>query len=153
MQSSSDLKSGSLTAETVVFASEARHYREAGMRGLRVGALAVAASLLGCAAVNEPQYALKDGWRVARIDEIGPASTLRQVTNEDCRAAATPVQREAGRFAIVSYWSTVPSRKYPSGWFPRVVPLDATSPLNVGDAVYVNTLDCGAPVVARNDRR
>lgn len=120
---------------TTIIAPEARHSRQPGMRGLQIGALAVAASLIGCAAVDESRYALKDGWRAARIDEIGPASTLRQVTSEDCRAAATPVQREAGRFAIVSYWSTVSSRKYPSGWFPRIVPLDAASPLNVGDPV------------------
>lgn len=151
METSCELKNGSSAAEPVAGASA--RSREAGLRCLRISALAATASLVACAAVDESRYALKDGWRAARIDEIGPASALRQVTSEDCRTAATPVQREGGRFAIVSYWSTVPSRKYPSGWFPRVVPLDGTSPLNVGDAVFVNTLDCGAPVVARNDRR
>lgn len=138
--------------ETVAVASKSRQSWQAGVRALRISALVASASLMACAAVDEPRYALKDGWRAARIDEIGPSSTLRQVTSEDCREAATTVQRKADRFAVVSYWSTVPSRKYPSGWFPRIVPLDSAS-LNVGDPVYVNTLDCGAPVVARTDRR
>lgn len=121
--------------------------------GLRIGALLMAAGLMGCAAVSEPRYALKDGWRAARIDQRGPASSLQQFTSEDCRSGGTPMQRATDRFALVSYWSIVPSRRYPSGWFPRIVPLEPTSTLTVGDAVYVNILDCEAPVVAREDSR
>ncbi|MBX9793991.1 MAG: hypothetical protein K2Y02_06845 [Burkholderiaceae bacterium] len=152
MRSSSDLKVGALDDRPHGIAL---HARSAGpsLLGLRVGALLAAVGLVGCAAVSEPRYAVKDGWRAARIDTTGPASNLRQVTSEDCRSSATPSQRAADRFAVVSYWSLVPSRRYPSGWFPRIVPLEATATLNAGDAVYVNILDCAAPVVARDDRR
>lgn len=121
--------------------------------GLRIGALLMAAGLMGCAAVSEPRYALKDGWRAARIDQTGPASSLQQVTSEDCRSGGTPMKRATDRFALVSYWSIVPSRRYPSGWLPRIVPLESTSVLTVGAPVYVNILDCGAPVVARDEPR
>ena len=153
----SDLKVASLAARTGVAALHAELIGRACRRGWRLCAAATVAvtvaSLMGCATVSESPYPLKEGWRVARIDAIGSASHIQQVTNEDCRTTATPAQHQAGQFALVSYWSTVPSRKYPSGWFPRVVPLEAASPLRAGDAVYVNLLNCAAPVVARNSPR
>lgn len=121
--------------------------------GLRWCVPIMAVSLIGCATVNESRYPMKDGWRAARIDEIGSAADLRQITSEDCRTVASPTQREANRFATVSYWRTVASRRYPSGWFPRVVPVAEASTLRAGDLVYVNILDCAAPVIARNDPR
>ncbi len=153
MRFSSDLKAGASDDQPLGNALQASPGGLSSPLGLRVGALLVAAGLVGCAAVSEPRYALKDGWRAARIDTTGPASHLRQVTTEDCRSSATPTQRATDRFAVVSYWSVVASRRYPSGWFPRIVPLESSSTLNVGDAVYVNILDCEAPVVARDDRR
>lgn len=153
----SDLKVASLAARTGVAALHAGLIGRACRRGWRLCTAATlvvtVASLVGCATVSESPYPLKEGWRVARIDEIGSASDIQQVTSEDCRTTATPAQHQAGQFALVSYWSTVPSRKYPSGWFPRVVPLEAASPLRAGDAVYVNLLNCAAPVVARNSPR
>lgn len=152
MRTSSDLKVKLSNGKATAIASPAREPAWPSRFGLGIFVLASAAGLTACATANDPRFSLKEGWRAARIDEIGPASALRQVTSEDCRTAASPGQRETGRFAVVSYWSTTPSRKYPSGWFPRIVPLEATSQLGVGDTIYVNTLDCTAPVVARNDQ-
>lgn len=108
--------------------------------------------LTGCITTEESPYPLKNGWRAAKIEEIGPAAKLRQIPpSEDCRIAATQTQRQADRFAVVSYWSIVPLRRSPSDWISRVVPLDTVSSLGVGDSIYVNILDCNVPVAARLD--
>lgn len=108
--------------------------------------------LAGCSTITESPYPLKDGWRAAKIEEVGPGAKLEQVPAlEDCRMMGTLAQRQADRFAVVSYWSIVPLRKFPSGWIPRIVSLDATSSLSAGDAVYVNIFDCNMPVVVRKE--
>lgn len=152
MRTSSDLKVELSNGEATANASQERASARPARFGLEMLVLASAAGLIACAAADDPRFSLKDGWRAARIDEIGPAHALWQVASEDCRTAASPGQRETGRFAVVSYWGTTASRKYPSGWIPRIVPLEPASPLSVGDPIYVNTLDCAAPVLARHDR-
>jgi hypothetical protein len=73
-------------------------------RGCALSALACVLGVLsGCVTIYEGKYAFNDGWRMARVEEVGTASTIRGAALSDCRSTATTEQLATGTFALLSY--------------------------------------------------
>ena len=96
-------------------------------------------SLTGCANdLYEGRYAWSDGWRLGRITETGVGLDFQKGLAKNCNATLPADQR----FAIVrlgsgrGFWRTVP------------IPSDASWKEN--DALYINVLDCKAPLIPRS---
>ncbi|MGJ7499409.1 hypothetical protein ACSFBF_03525 [Variovorax sp. ZT5P49] len=105
-----------------------------------LGALACVLSVLsGCATIYEGRYAFNDGWRKARVEEVGTASTLRGAAPSDCRSTATTEQLTTGTFALLSYADLGHLRR-------RIVALPARTRFEAGDAVYVKLRSCSGDV-------
>ncbi|WP_159273345.1 hypothetical protein [Variovorax boronicumulans] len=96
--------------------------------------------LSGCATIYEGKYAFNDGWRKARVEEVGTASALRGTALSDCRNTATPEQLETGSFALLSYADFGHLRR-------RIVALPAHTRFEAGDATYVKLRSCSGDVM------
>ena len=105
--------------------------------------IASLALLSGCAsqASVAPGLTVADGWRRGTVVEIGPATSIERQPFGDCRSETSPRGSNA-QFASVIF------RKngYPAF---RIVRLDPKAGIHLGDAVYVNTLDCSQPLTRR----
>lgn len=97
------------------------------------------AVLAGCATVYEGRYPFSDGWRKARVEEIGAASALTQFSLNDCRSSATPEQRATGVYALLSYADFGHRRT-------RIVTLPPEARFVKGAAVYVKLRSCAGDV-------
>ena len=110
------------------------------MKGMRRMVALWALTLGGCTAFDAHSFDHSAGWRTAQVVSVGRAGDLAKTADHDCGVeggAAAP-------YAIVRYRNGgVHSRSLGT---PR---LPAGTELTVGDAVYVNVLDCGAPLMTR----
>jgi hypothetical protein len=103
--------------------------------------LALAALLTGCAVVYEGKYDADEGWRLGRIEKIGPASDFGAPRSLDCRQqGAVDAQL---RYAEVDFRVGRHTRT-------RIVALPAGSTYLVDDLVYVNVTSCERALVKRN---
>lgn len=103
----------------------------------RAAGLASCLFLGGCGSFGEGVVAFQQGWRQAKIVEIGAAHQLTLRGQTDCRDEANPIDRRS-QFAVLDY--RVQSRRH-----RHIVVFDSTSGAVVGDIVYTNVLECGAP--------
>lgn len=105
---------------------------------------ALAAGLLsGCATtVYEGGLQWSEGWRRGEVMAVGNDADIAKEMAANCRAAF-PEIRPGTSFATIKYRR---DRRY--AW--RTVPLASDSALKKGDLVYVNFVDCKAPVVGRS---
>ncbi|RSZ44088.1 MULTISPECIES: hypothetical protein [unclassified Variovorax] len=88
----------------------------------------------GCATVYEGQFAFNDGWRKAKVEKVGSASTLDAMSASDCRGVAP-----ADGFALVSYADFGHLRR-------RIVALPSHTRFEAGDAVYIKLRSCSGDV-------
>ena len=110
----------------------------------KLALLLASAMLAGCAsAVYEGRFPWGAGWRVGTVVEVGEGEKFVNRLDGDCKAAqgrGTPV-----RFATIWYMQVSRSRRW-----TVAIPLDAS--VKVNDLVYVNVLDCAAPLQRRTVR-
>ncbi|MGJ7568863.1 hypothetical protein ACSFBM_33775 [Variovorax sp. GB1R11] len=93
----------------------------------------------GCATVYEGQFAFNDGWRKAKVEKIGSASTLDAASASDCRDVASAERRYTDGFALVSYADFGHLRR-------RIVALPSHTRFETGDAVYIKLRSCSSDV-------
>lgn len=113
----------------------------AGRAGL-LWAPALAVALGGCTALdahsNGRPTDAEAGWHAAQVVRLGNAGELAALADQDCGADGAP----SARYALVRYRAGgVHSRSLGTGRLPE------GGVLHVGDTVYVNVLDCGAPLM------
>lgn len=99
----------------------------------------IGAALAGCATVYEGKYSFSDGWRKARVEEIGAASGLTKSSLSDCRNSATPEQKATAVYALLSYADFGRHRT-------RIVTLPPELRFEKGDPVYVKLRSCAGDV-------
>lgn len=99
----------------------------------------IGAALAGCATVYEGKYPFSDGWRKARVEEVGAASALTQSSLNDCRSSATPEQKAEGVYALLSYADFGHRRT-------RIVALPPEARFEKGAPVYVKLRSCAGDV-------
>lgn len=99
----------------------------------------IGAALAGCATVYEGRYSFSDGWRKARVEEIGAASALTQSSLNDCRSSATAEQLATRTYALLSYVD-FNHRK------TRIVALPPEARFEKGAPVYVKLRSCAGDV-------
>lgn len=110
-----------------------------GVAGLLV--LAVAGSgMTGCATAPGGSATEAPGWRPGWVHKIVDGKDLKNIQERECVAALPPEQIARSRFAVVWY----PKGR---GRQSRTVPIPDLSDLKIGDAVRINVLDCGKPLV------
>ena len=103
---------------------------------------ALAVALVGCTVLdahsNGRTAATEAGWHAAQVVRLGNAGELAALADQDCGADGGP----SARYALVRYRAGgVHSRSLGTGRLPE------GGVLHVGDTVYVNVLDCGAPLM------
>lgn len=119
----------------------------AGRAGL-LWASALAVALGGCTALDahsngrsvatDTHTSINTGWHAAQVVRLGNAGELAALADQDCGADGGP----SARYALVRYRAGgVHSRSLGTGRLPE------GGVLHVGDTVYVNVLDCGAPLM------
>ena len=100
-------------------------------------------ALSGCATVYEGKYDFSDGWREAKVIQIGRAGEIAMPQFSDCRVSASPQYLAADKFIVVSYKHLSRPRK-------RVVPFGPSDHVRVGDLAYVKVTDCDSPLILRS---
>lgn len=96
----------------------------------------------GCTAVSfEGRYALADGWRKGRVLETENGPKLATKLADDCRDA-TARTGTPSRYATIRYNGLDHFRL-------RTVPVPSDADWKKGDLVYLNVLDCKAPLRRR----
>lgn len=109
----------------------------------RAGVLWALSALGGCAAFDAHSLDRAAGWHAAQVVAVGRASDLSATVDRDCGAAGDA----SARYAVVRYRNGgVHSRSLGTDRLP------ADTELKVGDAVYVNTLDCATPLMTQAQR-
>jgi hypothetical protein len=100
-------------------------------------------ALGGCAAFDAHSFDPAASWHAAQVVSVGRADDLSSSADRDCGAAGDT----SARYAVVRYRSGgVHSRSLGTARLP------ADTELKVGDAVYVNILDCTAPLMTPAQR-
>lgn len=94
----------------------------------------------GCTTLYEGKYDYRDGWRSARVVQVGTSTQIQRPDFFKCIRNATPEQRERQLFAVVSFMGYEKSVK-------RAVQVAASVHLEVGETVYVNPSSCDGPVI------
>lgn len=94
----------------------------------------------GCTTLYEGKYDYRDGWRAARVVQVGTSTQVPRPDFFRCIRNATPEQRERQLFAVVSF------RGYEKR-VKRAVQVFPSLQLEVGEAVYVNPSLCDGPVI------
>lgn len=105
-----------------------------------VSATGLALVVAGCTTLYEGRYDYRDGWRAARVVQVGTSTQIQRPDFFRCIRSATPEQRERQLFAVVSFRGYEKSVK-------RAVQVAPSVHLEVGDAVYVNPSSCDGPVI------
>lgn len=101
-------------------------------------------ALVACTSFRHEVAEFQAGWRIATVTEVGRADDLKSSGLTDCRKGATNEQVANARFAVLSY-RTVGARQH-----LHIVILDERTQVAVGDTVYANVEECGAPLQVRN---
>ncbi|MDP3857759.1 MAG: hypothetical protein Q8Q73_08375 [Stagnimonas sp.] len=108
-------------------------------RLLGLGSLALIVT--ACASVvYEGKYPWKEGWREAKVMQVGTSTEIGKPQYSDCRGKLPPEQVASGQFASVLYSNM--SRRH-----RRVLPLQPGDAFRPGEEVYVNVTSCTAPMV------
>lgn len=106
-----------------------------------VGLLALTL-LTGCAQFIEDGEKARQGWREARVVQLGTGASISRSATLDCRQEVAPEVAATGRYAAYQYKSV-------GGRFYVIAPVPDTLTFNVGDAVRVNTKSCSATPTSR----
>ena len=96
--------------------------------------------LSACSTVYEQRYDFHDGWRKARVQEVGPFNKFAKNYGYTCRQAPETIEGKQG--AIVGY----------SGggrWRSQLMLLPEKETVKEGDLVYAKILKCEEPMVPR----
>lgn len=103
----------------------------------------VGASVLitACASLENDGYDFKDGWRRAKVLEIGSANAVMRTVSKDCRLELGSGAR-FDHYAVASY--SVGGRSTIRAQQVVAVPNDLD--LAVGEQVHVNVRDCTQPL-------
>ena len=110
------------------------------MTPLRCVAVLWTLALGGCVAFDAHSGDHAAAWHAAQVVRIGQAGELAASADTDCGAEGGP----SARYAVVRYRNGgVHTRSLGTGRLP------AGTELKVGDAVYVNVLDCSAPLMTQ----
>lgn len=88
----------------------------------------------GCAQFVAEGEQARQGWREARVVQIGAAASVDRSATLDCRRGA-PEAATGATYAVYQYRSS-------GGRFHVIAPLPSASALKVGDPVRVNTKSC-----------
>ncbi len=100
---------------------------------------AFAGGLAACSTIDEGKYDFSEGWRIAKVVDIGPASMFSTPVYSDCRPSASREQLVSGTFARLSYqW--MGRTRY------RVTALGSDEKLITGGRVRINALNCNEPL-------
>jgi hypothetical protein len=103
----------------------------------------VAASLAGCAApVYEGKYAYADGWRLAKVTQVGNGYALIANSTRDCREELPPEKVARRKFARVTFTSA-------RNFHADIVPVAPGSPVEEDGQAYVNMDRCEEDAHAR----
>ncbi|SCU74912.1 hypothetical protein CNECB9_2110012 [Cupriavidus necator] len=97
-------------------------------------------SMIGCAIIYEGMYDYSEGWRKAKIAEIGFGREIAMRSSRDCRKEMPTEAVQLGGFAVVQFEGE-------AGHQFRIAPLPKQSTLQLGDLVYVNIVDCARPLI------
>ncbi|MGX6566959.1 hypothetical protein [Cupriavidus necator] len=98
--------------------------------------------IISCAIKYEGMYDYREGWRKAKIAEVGSGQKIARRSSGDCRKEMATEVVQIGRFAVVQFEGA-------AGHQYRIVPLPKQSTLQLGDLVYVNIVDCARPPIPR----
>ena len=109
---------------------------------LAVLALAPAALMTGCAQFAAEGEQARQGWREARVVQIGTAASIDRSATLDCRVGGTSEAATGARYVAYQYRSA-------GGRFHVIAPLPSGSALKVGDPVRVNTKTCWLAPISR----
>jgi len=97
--------------------------------------------LAGCTTVYDGKYNFNDGWREAKVIQVGRAGEIARPQFSDCRENSPFLSISSGVYALLSYQHLNRPRK-------RVVPL-LVDELRPGQKVYMKVTDCVTPLVLR----
>jgi hypothetical protein len=104
---------------------------------------ALVIALGGCTALDAHSSGRLAAWHAAQVVSVGRAADLAGLVEQDCGADDGP----SAPYAVVRYRAGgVHSRSLGTGRLPEGTELHA------GDTVYVNVLDCGAPLMTPAQR-
>ena len=109
------------------------------------GAAAVLAmvSLSGCAAFLAAREQLAQGWRDARVVQVGSGASITRESDSDCRKAVSADEAAKGRYAVYLY------KGLSNSHWHRIAPLRDEVQLQVGDLVRVNIQNCSLAPIPR----
>ncbi|MDP5239493.1 hypothetical protein Q9Q94_08130 [Uliginosibacterium sp. 31-16] len=96
--------------------------------------------LSACATVYEQRYDFHDGWRKARVQEIGPFNKLAKNYGYTCRQSPEKIEGKQG--AIVGYSNG-------GRWRSQLMLQPEERTVKKGDLVYANILKCEEPMAPR----
>jgi len=100
-----------------------------------IAGLSVAGSANGSL---DGRYTWGVGWRLGRITAIGVGSDFQEKLAKNCNATLPADQR----FAKVRLGGS-------GHGFWRTVPIQSDAPWRENDGLYINVLDCDAPLIPR----
>ena len=101
----------------------------------RCGAILAMTLLMGCAQFVADGEQARQGWREARVVQIGTGASIDRSATLDCRKEVAPEVAATGRYAVYQYKSA-------GGRFYVIAPMPETLMFKVGDPVRVNTRSC-----------
>ena len=115
------------------------------IRPLTCASLFLGLLTTGCANTDTADYGYKEGWRRARVVEVGDADSPMKASQKDCRT-------EMGQNTMFKHFAVV---SYSYGGNPKlkakqISAVPESVDLKVGDFVYVNLQDCQAPLRKRD---
>jgi len=99
----------------------------------------------GCTSMDTDTYGRKEGWRRARVVEVGGIDSPMKTLQTDCRSELGP-NPPYTRFAVVSY----NVRGSPRHKARRISAVPNELNLQADDLVYVNIQNCLAPLRKRD---
>ncbi len=110
------------------------------------GALSAVVLLTGCTQFVADGEQARQGWREARVVQIGTGASIDRPATRDCRKEVAPEAAATGRYAAYQYRSA-------GGRFYVIAPLPDTLTFKVGDPVRVNTKSCSPVPTPRRATR
>lgn len=103
------------------------------------------ALLAGCATVYEDQFPFSEGWRVAEVVRVAPASLVENPAYWNCLREAPEAARQDRAYVLLSYRGFARKRQ-------TLHPLPHNMSLQPGDHVYVRPGSCGDAFIVQRGR-